>query len=604
MLRLWLWSALSVTGCLEQVTGEPTALDPRFIAVATADDTGGPGHSSVEHVEMEHKSDDTGGPSHEDVEHLEVAPPQPFEDVEGEKVLVSGTVIALLSGPVELDVSRVDDDFPGGRESQGKLLFDEAGNFEIQVPKGIGPLCLAAFQDPEQDGPGEGDFYAEIIIDVGVEPVVDLLLALSTDPRENTDTGGPVHSEVGPPQPFEDVEGDKILVSGTVVAEMSGAVELDVSRVDEEFPGGRESKGKLLFDEAGYFELQVPKGIGPLCLVAFQDPDLDGPGEGDFYAEITLDVGDEPVTDVLLNLSTEARSTAGGGPAHVDVGPPQPFDDVEGEKVLVSGTVVASVPGAVDIDVSLVDSEAPGGRESQGKMLFEAAGDFELQVPRGIGPLCLVAFQDPDLDGPGEGDFYAEITIDVADEPVTGLVFTLSKEARTNAGGGPVHTEAPPGFGSDEGPQPDGKPSSKDPFAGMEGERIAVQGTVVFDGETVVDLDLFQPDASVPGGRTLLGKLKLSSGPFTLQVPLSLGALDLDAFADSTGDGPSADDPRGQVLGIDLTDGAVSGVQIILEALTEEAPAAPPKGGGTDLEEEFARIGAGGGETPSEPDGL
>jgi hypothetical protein len=216
----------------------------------------------------------------------------------------------------------------------------------------------------------------------------------------------------------------------------------------------------------------------------------------------------------------------------------------------------------------------------------------------------LVAFQDPDLDGPGEGDYYAEMIIEVGDEPVTGLVFTLSKEARSNAGGGPVHTEAPPGFGSDEGPQPDGKPSTKDPFSGMEGERVSVHGTVVFDGDAVVDLDLFQPDASVPGGRTLLGKLKISSGPFTLHVPRSLGALELDAFADKTGDGPSADDPRGQVSGIDLTAGDVSGVRLILEALTEEAPAAPPEGGGTDLEEEFARIGAGGGETTPETEGL
>ena len=51
---------------------------------------------------------------------------------------------------------------------------------------------------------------------------------------------------------------------------------------------------------------------------------------------------------------------------------------------------------------------------------------------------------------------------------------------------------------------------------------------------------------------------------------------------------------------------ATEGITVSLEhpLLTEEAPAAPPKGGGTDLEEEFARIGAGGGETPSEPEGL
>lgn len=167
-----------------------------------------------------------------------------------------------------------------------------------------------------------------------------------------------------------------------------------------------------------------------------------------------------------------------------------------------------------------------------------------------------------------------------------------------------MHTEAPPGFGSGEGSPPDGKESEKDPFSEIEGERVPVAGTVVFDGDAVVDLDLFQPDASVPGGRTLIGKLKISSGPFTLQVPRSLGALELDAFADKTGDGPSADDPRGQVSAIDLTSGPISGVQLVLETLPEAVPAAPPVGGGADLEDEFARIGAGSGKTKSDSEGL
>lgn len=475
-----LWTILGLAGCLEEVTGEPIALDPRFVVVETADDTGGPGHATVEHVEMSHNADDTGAPTHKDVVHVEVGAPQPFADVDGEKVLVSGTVVGLLSGPVELDISRVDEDFPGGRESKGKMLFEEAGDFELWVPKGIGSLSIVAFQDPEQDGPGEGDFYAEETIDVANEPVIDLVLTLSTD----------------------------------------------------------------------------------------------------------------------------ARTGAGGGPEHVEVGPPQPFEDVEGEKVLVSGTVVGSVAGAVDIDVSRVDPSAPGGRKSHGKLLFESAGDFELQVPKGLGQLCLVAFQDPDLDGPGEGDFYAEVTIDVADDPVTGLVLTLATGARGSAGGGPVHTEAPPGYGSGEGSHPDGKNAATDPFAEIEGERVAVAGTVVFDGDAVVDLDLFQPDASVPGGRILIGKLKISSGPFTLQVPRTLGALELDAFADKTGDGPSADDPRGQVSAIDLTSGPISGVQLTLETFAEAAPPAPPVGGGADLEDEFARIGAGGGKQKSDSEGL
>ena len=81
---MMLWTALWMfIGCLEHVTGEEVPLDSRFTAQTTTTssgtDTGGPAHNPQQHTE---------------VPHNEEAPPQPFEDVEGEKLVISGQVIS------------------------------------------------------------------------------------------------------------------------------------------------------------------------------------------------------------------------------------------------------------------------------------------------------------------------------------------------------------------------------------------------------------------------------------------------------------------------------------------------------------------------------
>ena len=148
------------------------------------------------------------------------------------------------------------------------------------------------------------------------------------------------------------------------------------------------------------------------------------------------------------------------------------------------------------------------------------------------------------------------------------------------------------------------QPQDTDPFAAVEGERVTVSGTIVSLSGRVIDLDVFQPNESAPGGRILLGKLKRTPGEFSLQVPISLQALELDAFVDQTGDGPSADDPRGQLRAIDLTQGPVENLMLSLKKLTETEPEPEPEGGGTDLEEEFKRTASGSSERPRSEDGL
>ena len=311
---------------------------------------------------------------------------------------------------------------------------------------------------------------------------------------------------------------------------------------------------------------------------------------------------------------TSGTGTDTGGPAHQaqehvavehkEVPPPQPFEDVEGDKVSIAGVIVAEVSGSVDLDVSRKDKNAPGGVKSEGKLLFAEAGPFEIQVPVSVGALRLVAFQDPDKDGPSATDYYAELDIDVGVESMDGIEITLVKGARGSGAGGPSHTEAPPGFGSGQAPPPDGQPQDVDPFADIEGARVTVSGIIRYSGAEVIDLDVFQPSDAAPGGRKLLGKLKRSAGEFSLEVPIGLGSLELDAFADKTGDGPSADDPRGQLRAIDLTQGAVENLDLSLETLVEKEPEKQPDGGGTDLEEEFKRTAAGGADRAGAEEAL
>lgn len=311
---------------------------------------------------------------------------------------------------------------------------------------------------------------------------------------------------------------------------------------------------------------------------------------------------------------TTTGGTDTGGPAHAEhthvamehteVPPPQPFEGIDGERVSVTGRFVTDGTGTVNLDVSRVDKSAPGGMKREGKLLLSEEGDFELQVPASIGPILLVAFQDPDNDGPSETDHFGEVKVEVGTEPIADVVITLVKGARGSASSGPVHSEAPPGHGSGQAPPPDGQPQDGDPFADIEGDRVTVSGTIVAGTAQVIDLDVFQPSESAPGGRVLLGKLKRSAGAFSLEVPVTLGALELDAFVDQTGDGPSADDPRGQLRAIDLTNGAVENVVLSLEKLTDSEPEPEPDAGGTDLEEEFKRTASGGADRSRSEDGL
>lgn len=133
------------------------------------------------------------------------------------------------------------------------------------------------------------------------------------------------------------------------------------------------------------------------------------------------------------------------------------------------------------------------------------------------------------------------------------------------------------------------------PFGLYDGERVTLRGTITGGQDGLsVDLDVRVPNPASPGGVDAKGKLLLEGpGPFELTVPKDLGPLQLQAFQDASGDGPTADDTFAQV------DLVVEGSDIDGLAFPLEEGGLP--GGGGPVHNE-APVGApGGAAVPGEP---
>jgi hypothetical protein len=271
-----------------------------------------------------------------------------------------------------------------------------------------------------------------------------------------------------------------------------------------------------------------------------------------------------------------------------------PFSSTEGPRVKLRGTLAAPSEEPIDLDLRSPDPEAPGGMRNHGKLLIDGPGPFELEVPQNFGRLQLEAFQDLASDGPSPTDPFAQADLTVEGVDVEGIALELKAGARPGAGGaggagGPVHQEMPPGApgggGQPGGPGGVAAPQS-DPFAGSSGPTVRVSGIIGWEGQGVVDLDLFQPDFTSGGGRRLLGKLKLAPGPYEFQVPVGFGPLILEAFIDVDSNGPSAADPSGGYPSNPLVVGqqSIEGVDITLKLVgaasppTGDSAPAPPAG--------------------------
>jgi hypothetical protein len=133
---------------------------------------------------------------------------------------------------------------------------------------------------------------------------------------------------------------------------------------------------------------------------------------------------------------------------------------------------------------------------------------------------------------------------------------------------------------------------------------VRVSGTLTWAGEETIDVDLFTLDVEQPGGRRLLGKLKKPPGPFSIDVPVEYGTIEIEAFVDLDGDGPSPTDPTAQAGQIALDGGPITGVSLTLSLGSRTPPSPPAVGPGRSLEEVFEDVGTAARNRDSAPDGL
>jgi hypothetical protein len=365
--------------------------------------------------------------------------------------------------------------------------------------------------------------------------------------------------------PFADHDGPMVSLEGEISSDVVGAIDLDLRVPDAQVEGGMRSLGKLVLEGPGPFSFDVPAGLGPLSIQAFIDLAADGPSGDDPYADVGLIIGEAPPEAQAWALVVGARA---GTPAGVTGDVPHhavqpgggdhtvPFEDHDGPWVSLEGVITGGSDGPVHVDLATPDPTQESGVAPHGKLMLDGVGPFTIRVPAAMGTLIVQVFQDPDGNGPDERDPYVEARLDVGEATPAPVEWEMKVGGRGSGMAGIVaHGEALPGA-----PQPGGgSPSAALPQVAT-GPTIRLSGNLVVDGLTVVpdqevDLDVFLKDAEEAEGRRMHSKHKIRTGAWSIRVPQDLGVVELEAFLDLGGDGPSKGDPMGMCTQNPLTIG-------------------------------------------------
>ena len=505
-----------IGGCLEKTTDEIREIDPRFVELpATVAESGGLGGGSV------------------------------LDEMEGERLVLTMTIAGQDGIPVDVDIRGE------GGKNLGKWVFPGPGDVEKEIPVGLGELQIQGFQDLTSDGPSDDDPFGWVDLLVEDTPISGVILEMEVGGKlKHAQSMG--HVGVGPDQ----AEGPSVSLNMKVTASAEQAIDLD-------FRGPSGLVHKAILDGPGDHSIRVPAGLGEVVLQAFQDLTADGPSDDDPFAWVEIEVGSESPPPLLLSLRPGAKLELAQNMGHGSTGndsPAQAFTDHEGGWTLLKGDITGGGEGAVQVDFRVPDPSEPGGNRFLGRTQLPSAGRYQLQVPRGMGALRLEVFQDPGSDGPSDDDPYAVLEIEVEDANMQRVSIELQEGTR----GQPSSTaDAGASTQSAEAPQ-------QSVFGSLGDDPLWISGTLSLEGVDMelafVDLDLFAPDTSAPGGRRYLGKMKQKTGAYRFQAPRNFGSIELEAFGDVDGDGPTPGDPFGRFNGNPLTIGeeALSGIDIVL----------------------------------------
>lgn len=236
----------------------------------------------------------------------------------------------------------------------------------------------------------------------------------------------------------------------------------------------------------------------------------------------------------------------GGGGGGAGAGPGaecDPYADYKGDKLKVTGTITSEQNIQIQIDVAVPDATAPGGQKRTGCVRMPIPGKFEFNVPADVTELDLQAFQDPDGNGPSEMDPFAAgvIHISGADPEPLALALIVGQRGKPNGpdnappegGGSPSATPAAPGA-------PGGSATAA---VFPDGPMITVSGTVQATLPGDISLDFFKHDEGSAGGRSFLFKQQVKTGSWSAKFPKDYGRIEIDAYQDPKGDGPTEGDP-------------------------------------------------------------
>jgi hypothetical protein len=505
---------LLMGGCLERTSEEVQAIDPRFIALP--ENTSSAGLLGVQ----ESLLDKMEGP------RLDWA-----LVFQGEDGL-----------PIDVDVRTEQG------KNLGKWMLPGPGETTQSIPANLGPIQIQAFQDLTADGPTDDDPFGWLDVEVGESAPENTVVKLERGGKLNhAQTMGHVGTGSA-------VEGRSIQIQITIQSKADKAIDLDF----------RSSEGlvyKAMLPGPGAHSISVPVNLGVVQIQAFQDLSGDGPSDDDPFGWIEASILEADLKQIQLSLEAGAKIKLASVMGHGAVAlseQSQPFSDFQGEWTLVRGEVRSKASGPLQVDFRVPDLQWPGGNRFLGRSMLPETGAYQLQVPKDYGALILEVFQDLDSDGPTDDDPYALLELSVGDVEV------LSQDIELVAG-----ARAQPGAVSSQ-KQETMATAQHSLFSDLGKDPVRISGTLsLAEGVGVVefiDLDLFAPDTSAPGGRRYLGKLKFKSGPFSFQVPKGFGPLDLEAFGDLGSDGPTPGDPFGRYVGpaLDIESEPYVGVDIVL----------------------------------------